>query len=198
MDYDSSVIAGLFAALGIFAILILIIVIPIVIVFLVAKCKMYRKAGKKGWEAIVPFYSDWIYTEIAGVEWWWFIALIASNIFSFTTNNGNQTISFNFTSVIGLFGAFVCNYNISKKLHKDVGFAVLMTIFPFVMVPIIGFSSSYSFDNSVKVTKNGPFDANKEDNNTSNLTENDNDNKNNENNNVRFHVLYYNFLFFLS
>ena len=165
MDYNSSVFAGLFAALGIFAILIAIIVVSIVVVFLVAKCKMYKKAGKKGWEAIVPFYSDWIYTEIAGVEWWWFIALIASNIFSFTTNNGNQTISFNFTSVIGLFGAFVCNYNISKKLHKDVGFAVLMTIFPFVMVPIIGFSSSYSFDNSVKVTKNGPFDANKEDNN---------------------------------
>ena len=87
MDYNSSVFAGLFAALGFFAILILIIIIPIVIVFIVAKCKMYKKAGKNGWEAIVPFYSDWIYTEIAGVEWWWFIALIASNIFVFLVFN---------------------------------------------------------------------------------------------------------------
>ena len=164
-NYDGiwAIFAGILAALGAFAILIVIIIVPIVIVCLVAKYKMYKKAGRNGWEAIVPFYSEWVYTEIAGVEWWWFIALIASNIFTFTTHNGDQTISFNFTNVVGLFGAFVCNYNISKKLHKDVGFAVLMTLFPFVMIPLIGFSSSYSFDDSVKVTKNGPFDANKED-----------------------------------
>ena len=164
MDSNYDVAGSIIAGLGVLAILIVIILVPIVIVYLVAKCKMYKKAGKNGWEAIVPFYSDWVYTEIAGVEWWWFIALIASNIFSFTSYNGDQTISFNLTSVVGLFGAFVCNYNISKKLHKDVGFAVLMTIFPFVMIPIIGFSSSYSFDSNVKVTKNGPFDTNREDN----------------------------------
>lgn len=167
MDYESDAFAGLLAALGVFAILILIIIIPILVVFIIAKCKMYKKAGKNGWEAIVPIYSDWVYTEIAGVEWWWFVALIITNlgIFNVNTNGGGSYININFGTLIGLFGAFVCNYNISKKLHKDVGFAVLMTLFPFVMVPLIGFSGSYSFDNSVKVTKNGPFDANKENNN---------------------------------
>ena len=163
MNYENSALAGVIAGLGIIAILIGIIIVPVVVIYIIAKCKMYKKAGKNGWEAIVPFYNDWIYTEIAGVEWWWFIALIASNLFTLYSRSGDQVISFNFSGFIGLFGSFVCNYNISKKLHKDVGFAILMTIFPFVMIPIIGFSSSYSFDNSVKVTKNGPFDANKDD-----------------------------------
>ena len=155
--------------------LIFIIIVPIFIIYIIAKCKMYKKAGKSGWEAIVPFYNNWVYTEIAGVEWWWFIALIASSLFSFSTSNGEQTISFNFGYVIGLFGAFVCNYNISKKLHKDVGFAVLMTIFPFVMIPLIGFSSNYSFDNSVKVSKNGPFDDKKDDSSFDNEKKDDSD-----------------------
>ncbi len=163
MNYNSDAITGMLTALGIFAILLVIILISILVIFIVAKCKMYKKAGKSGWEAIVPFYNDWVYTQIAGVEWWWFIALIASSLFSVSTSNGEQTISFNFGTVVGLFGTFVCNYNISKKLHKDVGFAVLMTIFPFIMIPLIGFSSNYSWDNSVKVTKNGPFDDKKDD-----------------------------------
>ena len=80
MDTNYDVAGSIIAGLGVLAILIVIILVPIVIVYLVAKCKMYKKAGKNGWEAIVPFYSDWVYSEIAGVEWWWFVALIASNI----------------------------------------------------------------------------------------------------------------------
>ena len=40
-------------------------------------------------------------------------------------------------------------------------FAILMTLFPFIMLPLVGFSKKYQFDNEVKVSPNGPFDAKK-------------------------------------
>ena len=41
-----------------------------------------------------------------------------------------------------------------------------MTLFPYVMLPMIGFSNNYTWDNDVIVSKNGPFDDKKEDNST--------------------------------
>ena len=134
---------------------------------IVGEWKMYQKAGKQGWECIVPFYSNWVYVEISGLNWWWFFVVIAGSILTVSSSNGDgETISFNFGTLIGLFGMFVCNYNVSKKLHRDAGFAVLMTIFPYVMYPLIGFSSNYQFDNDLALSKNGPFPDNGTNNNS--------------------------------
>ncbi len=148
------------AALGVFGILLF--GFPILFFIVLGKWTLFKKAGREGWEAIIPGYSDWVYTEIAGVEWWWFIALIIYTYIIFTSIDHRGSDSSVFI-LIGLIGRFVCNYNISKKLHKDTGFAVLMTLFPFVMLPIIGLSRDYVVDDSVSVTPNGPFDDKKKD-----------------------------------
>ena len=147
---------ALAAVLGGFLIIFLLIVIAIVVLMVVAEVKMYKKAGKQGWEAIVPFYSQWVLVEIAGLNWWWFLILLASGLtISYTSGDGSSFKGI--ISLAGLFGSFVVNYNLAKKLHKDTGFAVLMTIFPIVVIPMIAFGKSYQFDHSVEVSKNGPF-----------------------------------------
>ena len=45
-----------------------------VILFVVLKIALYRlfeKAGRKGWEALVPIYSDYIWLKIIGKPLWW-------------------------------------------------------------------------------------------------------------------------------
>ena len=153
MDYTYDGLGEFFTLLGGFLILFLAITLPIFIIFIIGKVKFYQKAGKSGWEAIVPFYNDWVYVEIAGLAWWWFLILSASIIASLLDVDNLESIAF----LVVLFGSFCCNYNISKKLHKDTGFAVLMTLFPFIMFPIVGFSSNYQFDQNVPVSDIGPF-----------------------------------------
>ena len=144
---------GALAALGAFALFLILIAIAVVVVVIIGEWKMYKKAGKKGWECIIPFYSNWVYADIAGLNWWWFFILSAGVLaVSYTGNGGFLKYVFGY---VGTFGTFVANYNIAKKLHKGNGFAVLMTLLPFIMIPVIGFSSSYKFDDSVKVNKNG-------------------------------------------
>ena len=153
---NSEAILSILAFLGGFILVVFLIILAILILLIIATCKMYIKAGKKGWQAIIPYYNSWVLTEIAGLNWWWFFVVVASGIVGIVFGNsipGLKTVAYLAT----LFGTFNCNYNIAKKLHKDTAFAVLMTIFPVIMIPIVAFSKSYQFDHNVELSKNGVF-----------------------------------------
>ena len=152
---DSGDLSAFFAALGSLLIVVLLITVALLVFMIITEWKFFKKAGKNGWECLIPFYNIWVLVEIAGLNWWWFLITISSTIasFIFGSNNGLTTIFYLAT----IFGGFVCNYNIAKKLHKDTGFAVLLTIFPIVMYPIVAFSKNYQFDHNVPISKNGIF-----------------------------------------
>ena len=158
--FNSNTWSTLLGAGLLFAFFVCCLLVILLVLYLVGKCKLYKKAGRNGWEAIVPFYSDWVYVEMAGLKYWYFFLLIAGSI-SFAVNvDDNIRISSEMLRIVSLIGLFFCNYNISKKLHKDTLFAVLMTLFPYILVPIVGFSNKYEWDDSVVVNENGPINDN--------------------------------------
>ena len=143
---------GAIAALGFLAMILIIPLIAWLVIYIIGIWKLYQKAGKQGWESIIPFYNSWILVEISGLAWWWFLIVIAPTILGIVDDDLTGL-----ATLIALFGHFCCYYNISKKLHKDTGFAILTTLFSGIMIPIIGFSKNYQFDNSVDVSDMGPF-----------------------------------------
>ena len=74
--------------------------------------------------------------------------------------NINETTNISFSSLdfigsIVNFVAMLCvNYNISKKCNKDMGFAIGLTILPFIFYPMLGIGNA-EFDNNVKVSPYG-------------------------------------------
>ena len=161
-------LSGVFAILGVlgtFVFFIGAILIAWLVIYIIGKWKLFQKAGKQGWESIIPFYSSWVLVEISGLAWWWFLIIIAPTILGIIDENLSGL-----ATLISLFGSFCCYYNISKKLHKDTGFAVLITLFSGIMIPIIGFSKNYQFDNSEEVSDIGPFGKTTTNTNTNNTT----------------------------
>ena len=79
------------------------------------------------------------------------------------TNSDSYKIIF---SLFPLFVTLLANYNIAKKFHKDTGFAILMTLFPVILYPMIGFSKKYIYDETVPVSKNGFIDSKNTETNT--------------------------------
>lgn len=156
-------IAALVVGLGAFIVVLIGIFIAAAVVLLIGKWKFFKKAGKNGWEAIIPFYSDWILVEIAGLDWYWFLALIAPTICSFLAA---IIPLFSALSYLGFVASVLANicifYNISKKLHKDTGWIVLGVLFSGIMIAIAGFSNAITYDASIPVTKNGLFDKDKQ------------------------------------
>ena len=47
--------------------------IAIAVVAIIAMWKIFTKAGKPGWAAIVPIYNYIILLEIIGRPWWWLL-----------------------------------------------------------------------------------------------------------------------------
>lgn len=167
-DYDAA--AGILGGMAIFAIIFLLIVLAVWIINLVALWKIYKKAGKKGWETLIPFYNQWVLFEISGLNWWWFLIFMAPVLLSFIP----------LVNAIGglasLFAMFNCYYNLSKKFNKDTGFAICLTLFSPICIPILGLSKKNVYNNNVTVSNNGVFENSGNNNNAANNNGNYNNN----------------------
>ena len=182
MNYNvEHIISGLFGGAIIFGIIILLLFLPLIIVGIIAYWKLFQKAGKPGWYSIIPFYSNWVLVEIAGLNWWWFLLMIVNVAFSFEMDGLSFAIS-----ICGFLASFNCFYNISKKFNKDNTFSIFAGIFNFIFVLILGLSKKEVYDNNIIVSPNGIFgqpdsnnNVNNNNNNNNNThTENDDSNSN--------------------
>ncbi len=165
-DYLFTLLGGI-GILGI--LLVCAFAIAFVVLFVIGQYKLFKKAGKQGWEAIIPFYSTWVLVEIAGLNWWWFLLAVAKVIVSMLGG----------LAFLGTVAKFIANfciyYNLAKKFRKEpILYGVLGMFFGDILIMILGYSNSMEYDSSVEVTPNGVFDGNNSNNNTTNNNFNNN------------------------
>lgn len=136
-------------------IIVSLIALAIIVFFLFCNWKLFQKAGKEGWKAIIPIYSSYVLVEIAGLNWWYFLLLAAGSILSLLDINGLSSLA----TLAELVGNFFVFYNLAKKMHRDTMVtAIVGAIFPWIMVPILALTKDCKYDNSVKVSPNGPIE----------------------------------------
>lgn len=160
-----NLIAALTGASILVILFVIILVVALVALEIIGKWKLFEKANKPGWASIVPFYNSYVLTEIAGLNWWFFLLLIANTLVSILgIEKGGITLIASGAIIIGNLCVF---YNLGKKMHKDpITTGVLGIFFSYVMILILGFSSNYQYDETAEVSPNGIFGDNK--NNTNN------------------------------
>lgn len=87
------------------------------VVVTVALWKVFVKAGRPGWAAIIPFYSTWVLAEIGGKPGWWglvailaflvpFLGAIVSIVLIILISLGVAK-NFGKSDVFGIFGLFL-------------------------------------------------------------------------------------------
>ncbi len=86
---------------------------------------IYLKAGKSGWEAIIPVYNIVVLLKIIGKPWWWILLLIIPIL--------NVYISFKIFRHLAL----------SFDIQWDISYAIFVHLFPFVLLPYLAFSKRY-------------------------------------------------------
>lgn len=96
------------------------IAILIVIAF-AAQWRIYQKAGKPGWAAIVPIYNVIILMEIIGKPWWWLLLIL-----------------FPPTSLI--FAVWATNL-LSKSFGQGVGFTLGLIFLSIIFYPMLAFGN---------------------------------------------------------
>lgn len=48
----------------------------IVVLMLVSMWKIFEKAGRQGWEGIIPIYNVYVMLQIINRPWWWLLIII--------------------------------------------------------------------------------------------------------------------------
>lgn len=121
--YNIDTVANGMSAILVFAMIA--ISLSVVILEIVAKAKIFKKAGKPGWAAIVPFYNNWVFFEVAGLE-------------------GALSL------VCLIFSPYIlyAYYKLCKNFGKSTGFFILTIFFTQIMLMILGFGKSEYLGNA--------------------------------------------------
>lgn len=92
------------------------------LLMIVSLWKLFTKAGKPGWAAIIPIYNTIVFLEIAGKPVWWFLLLL---------------IPF-----VNIVVAIIATIGFANAYGKGGGFAVGLIFLPMIFFPILAFGSS--------------------------------------------------------
>ncbi|MDD5050878.1 MAG: DUF5684 domain-containing protein [Candidatus Pacebacteria bacterium] len=120
---------------------IIIFSIALAILMLVSMWKVFEKAGKPGWAAIVPVYSSIVLLQIVGLSPW--LVLLAFIPF--------------FSGIAVLILHVLYAQRLSARFGKSNGFAFGLFFLPFVFYPILGFGDSVYTNYSEPQTPASPI-----------------------------------------
>jgi hypothetical protein len=92
----------------------------IAILMVAATWKLFTKAGKPGWAALIPVYSTIVSLELVGMPLWWIaIAIFVSPVY------------------IVFFSV-----NLAKSFGKDTTYALGLIFLPLIFLPMLAFGKS--------------------------------------------------------
>ena len=95
--------------------------LAVAIVSIIAQWKIFTKAGKPGWAAIIPFYNMYTLFEVAGMNGWMFLLMLIP--------------------IVNIIIMIMLYVNLAKSFGKSTGFAVGLIFLNFIFMLNLGFGS---------------------------------------------------------
>ena len=101
---------------------ILVVQLAIFILAIAGMWKVFEKAGKPGWGAIIPIYNIVLLLEIVGKPIWWILLL--------------------FIPCVGIVIALILFLELAKCFGKSAGFGIGLFLLGFIFFPMLGFGDA--------------------------------------------------------
>lgn len=120
--YDSSNDAAVGAAGAIVGLIIGVIYFAAILLSIAGLWKVFSKAGKPGWAAIVPIYNMIVMLEVIGRPVWWIVLLLIPCV--------------NFVII------FILMIDLAKSFGKGAGFGIGLALLGPIFLPMLGFGSA--------------------------------------------------------
>lgn len=115
----SSMAETIVGGLLIFFLIIILISLAIAICTIVGQWRAFKKAGKGGWEAIIPIYNQIVLCQIVGVNpWWILIVAVGGMVLSLIPVLGPLC-----SLALSIYFAVLLNVSAARSFGKSDGFA---------------------------------------------------------------------------
>jgi hypothetical protein len=112
----------MFAMLAPFMIPVILIWLCILVFFIIVMWRIFTKAGKPGWAALIPIYNTIVLIQIVNKPIWW--------IFLF------------FIPIANIVFIIIVYHRLSLSFGKDAGFTVGLIFLGIIFFPILAFGSA--------------------------------------------------------
>lgn len=119
----------------------------LMLIFLLA-CfwRIFEKAGRKGWESLVPFWGPVLFYSIAKTHWLWLCVVILCNIIIRTLDN-SSSLGMLLCSIIPFAVQTYAFFNLARAFGKGIILSVFLSLFWIILLPVVAFDGSeYIFD----------------------------------------------------
>ncbi|PKN97711.1 MAG: signal peptidase I [Chloroflexi bacterium HGW-Chloroflexi-4] len=94
----------------------------VIVFYIFCMWKIYVKAGKPGWAAIVPIYNILVQLEIVGRPWWYLLLM--------------------FVPVVNIVISIMIIFDLAKVFGKGIGFGFGLLFLSFIFIPILAFGDA--------------------------------------------------------
>ncbi|MCY2932304.1 MAG: DUF5684 domain-containing protein [Planctomycetota bacterium] len=102
--------------------LVFILELAFIALIFVSLWKIAEKAGRQGWEGIVPIYNTYVLTQIVGLPILWFVLSLIP--------------------CVNIVAAIMIMLSLAKVFGKEPAFAIGLILLPFVFMPLLAFSDA--------------------------------------------------------
>ena len=102
--------------------LILAIALVVATLMLVSGWKLFEKAGEPGWASLVPIYNMVVLLRIVALPWWCLGLFVVP--------------------AVNVAASLMVSYRLAKAFGQGVLGSVGMVLFPFIMLPALGFGQA--------------------------------------------------------
>jgi hypothetical protein len=107
---------------AIIALLFLLVELAIIVAVIAGFWKVFVKAGKPGWAAIIPIYNLIVLLQIVNKPLWWIILF--------------------FIPMVNLIALILVGLAVAKSFGKSDAFGVGLGLLSFIFYPVLGFSDA--------------------------------------------------------
>jgi len=99
-----------------------IIWMALIVLMIVAMWRIFTKAGKSGWTAIIPLLNTLQMLDIAGKPWWWLLLMMIP--------------------IVDIVMLFLLSISFARAFGKGAGFGIGLVILAPIFYLILGFGSA--------------------------------------------------------
>ncbi|PKO01478.1 MAG: signal peptidase I [Chloroflexi bacterium HGW-Chloroflexi-5] len=96
--------------------------VAVIVFYIFCMWKVYVKAGKPGWAAIIPIYNLLVQLEIVGRPWWYLLLM--------------------FVPVVNIVIGIMIIFDLAKVFGKGTGFGFGLLFLSFIFIPILAFGDA--------------------------------------------------------
>lgn len=96
-----------------------VIYLVVVVIAIASVWRIFTKAGRPGWAAIIPIYNVIVLLDVAGKPWWWILLMLIP--------------------LVNLIILIMVYMDLAKAFGQGTGFGCLLILFAPIMFPVLAF-----------------------------------------------------------